>query len=121
VGDVIRVGRSGGTLRVAAVIVSVGLMLLFGWVPVWFGALLSMNADHCTNHDQRPICSPATQNLVAHLPLWGLLVGLLLSGGLGGVTLHQHRAPYLWVVLGWVLFVAAMVASWTIADAGNPY
>ena len=97
--------------------VTMGLLAIAAPFMVSLGAFMTIASDACSGDPDRPICSPATQQLVWQIPAVAVVAGLLVGGLAGGFAVKRDRRPYLWLVLAWALPVAALVVSGKIAGA----
>ncbi|MGH3759406.1 hypothetical protein [Actinophytocola sp.] len=96
---------------------TMGLYVLVSPFVFIMGGLMVMASDACSSDSDRPICSPATQQLVWQLPAGCLVVGLIIGCVLGGRAIKRDRTPYPWIVLAWALPLVALVVSANIANA----
>ena len=96
---------------------TMGLLALVAPFMVTLGAFMTIESDACSGDPDRPICSPATQQLVWQLPAGAVVAGLLVGGLIGGLAVRRDRSPYPWLVLAWALPVVALVVSGNIAGA----
>lgn len=104
--------------RWAALMIGLGSLVPAAFLATIGSDVLVMASDGCVAADQKPICAPDNQELVAHLPGIGLGAGLLV-GVLGGIAFAVLRKNTLWWVgAGWACLLVAVIAAVQIGAAG---